>query len=161
MDIVTIECPNCGGRIDRAGDGYFANCPYCGTEVCFDEIKEEIQSGELNKLRKWLKWRNIAFAAFWTLSFFAFFFVGLSTSLDPGNDALVGIGAVMFIMLFMLFFAGPAVLSTCYPDYDLINGHVSYSDRLVMWGKLAAISFGISLLAAFAAYVVLSFMGRA
>ena len=51
MNIVSIECPNCGGRIDRDKSEYFANCPFCGTEVCFDEIKGEAQYGQIDELK--------------------------------------------------------------------------------------------------------------
>ena len=47
MDIVLIKCPNCGGNIERQKGEYFSKCPYCGAEVCFDEIKEEAQLGVL------------------------------------------------------------------------------------------------------------------
>ena len=45
-DIVTITCPHCGGQVDRVDNAFFAKCPYCGIEVAFNEIKEEVQVGE-------------------------------------------------------------------------------------------------------------------
>ena len=48
-DLVTIECPNCGGKMVRKTDEYFAKCQFCGGEVCFDEIKEEVQLGVYKK----------------------------------------------------------------------------------------------------------------
>ena len=181
MNIVSIECPNCGGKIERNKNEYFANCPYCGTEVCFDEIKGETQFGQINdlkdrveefeereridsegrdRIKKWRKWRNITFTGFFVLTFLSFLFVGISTSPNPENDTLVGIGAVIFILLFILFFAGPPALASKYPDYDLIEGKVRFHDRLIMFGKLEAIAVGISILSAFAVYAVLSVFGR-
>ncbi len=179
---MTIECPNCGGRVERGSNEYFGRCPFCGTEVCFDEIKEEAQAGQISdlkdrveafeekerfdaegrsKIKKWRRWRNITYTAVFLLTFFSFFLVGSSTSQDPGNDALVGSGAVLFIMLFTVFFSGPPALATYYPDYDLISGKVRFQDRLLMWGRIICTCFGIAILSAFAAYVVLSAMGKA
>ena len=182
MNIVSIECPNCGGRIDRDKSEYFANCPFCGTEVCFDEIKGEAQSGQIDELkdrveafekrerfdeegrsriRKWIKWRNISYAAISGATFLGFFFVGLGSGSHPENDIFIGIGAVIFISMMTLFFACPPALAAHYPDYDLINGKVNFADRLAMYVKIAATSIGIGVISAFAAYIVLKSMGRA
>ena len=182
VKIVTLECPNCGARIERDRNGYFGNCPFCGTEVCFDEIKGEAQAGQINdlkdrveayqererydeegrfRIRRWIKWRNISYAGFFVFSFLGFSLVGLSNSRYPEDDTLVGFGAVFFIMLITLFFAAPPALAAHYPDYDLINDKVSLVSRLGMWGRLAITSAGIALIAAFTVYLILRSMGRA
>ena len=81
MDIVKIQCPNCGAPIERKQGAYFGKCPFCGVEIGFDEMKEEVQFGDMQNrinvlenqnqivlahrkaLDKWLKGRTIMFIA--------------------------------------------------------------------------------------------------
>ena len=96
MDIITLECPNCGAKVVRQKNEYFATCPYCGVEVCFDEIKGEAAKGQIDELKdsvegykkekeiidegrenlkRWSRWRNILYASITCLVFFGFFFI--------------------------------------------------------------------------------------
>lgn len=93
MDIITLECPNCGAKVVRQKNEYFATCPYCGVEVCFDEIKGEAAKGQIDELKdsvegykkekeiidegrenlkRWSRWRNILYASITGLVFFGF-----------------------------------------------------------------------------------------
>ncbi len=182
MDIVALECPNCGAKVVRQKNEYFATCPYCGVEVCFDEIKGEAAKGQIDELKdsvegykkekeiidegrenlkRWSRWRNILYASITGLVFFGFFFIGLSTGPDPGEDTLVGIGSVIMIFAIMLFFSGPTALGLSYPDYDIVYGNRGVMYKVSMCLKLAGVSFGCSILGAFAAYIVLKLLGRA
>ena len=94
MDIVEIECPNCGAPVERKQGEYFVKCPFCGVEIGFDEMKEEVQFGEMQNrinilekrdavdmshrrsLDRWLRSRNIMMAVMGIFSFLGFMLVG-------------------------------------------------------------------------------------
>ena len=87
MDIVEIECPNCGAPVERKQGDYFGKCPFCGVEIGFDEMKEEVQFGEMQNrinilenrdavdmshrrsLDRWLRSRNIMMAVMGIFSY--------------------------------------------------------------------------------------------
>lgn len=105
MNIIEIQCPKCGAKVERKKDSYFAVCHYCGCEVCFDEAKAESEvaglrgrvndlGSRLNKeqqykqeLKKWKRKRNIMYAVTGTMSFFGFLFTTLSSNVDDGYIA--------------------------------------------------------------------------
>ena len=93
-DIIAIACPHCGGRVQRNNNEYFAKCPYCGSEIAFNEIREEAQLGAYRErldvleqsentdrakrldMQKWIRNRNIVFAVISVCNFLAFLLVG-------------------------------------------------------------------------------------
>ena len=174
MDLVNLKCPNCGGRIERPDNEYFANCPYCGTEVAFDEIKEEasleryrdridelerssdaVKKGRI-EIRKWMKLRNITLAVMSFCNFAAFSLVGYD--LESKSDTRTGIGVIFFLLTWAcLFFALP-ILSYMYPLYNIISGKIDKGARWKVWLKLTAVAIGLLVLSAILAYIFISIL---
>ena len=179
MDVVSIECPNCGGHIERKGTEYFVKCPYCDVELAFDDIKEEAQIGELkdkvnnlkqlrsdedskrSELRKWILWRNILFGLMGALHFCGFTCVGASGSDDAQIGFLLGLGSMMCLAAWVMALALPFVMASRYPAYNLLNGGKEVAGHARACFRLLLTTVGILLLSAFAAYVVLSAVGLA
>lgn len=161
MDIILIECPHCGGQVERKEGEYFAKCPYCGKEVCFNEIKEEAQinvfKDKLNdleqknkveqehkeKLQKWLKARNAFFAVMAICNFAGFFLVGISDAEDHADDVKMMIGSVCMIIAWTLLLFVPAALGLAYPNYNILSGSPEPGGKLKEGVKLLAAGFGI------------------
>lgn len=176
MDVVSIECPNCGAKIERKPGEYFVTCKYCGGEVCFDEIKEEAQIGRLKSkldvlekkdkdeeavrksLQSWVKKRNITLGIMSFLQCFGFFLVGCSGE-DPADDGLVGLGSMCILAAIGMLIAAPIVLGALYPDYNILSGQKDSTARIKMWLKLFGISLCICLVSAILAFVILSILG--
>ena len=91
---------------DKIRDIVTLECPYCGVEVCFDEIKGEAAKGQIDELKdsveryrqqeefvdagrrnlkRWNMWRNILYAGITFLVFLGFLFVGAATDPNPAH----------------------------------------------------------------------------
>ncbi|MCR5601426.1 MAG: IBR domain-containing protein [Ruminococcus sp.] len=113
MDIISIQCPHCGAGVERKKDAYFGTCPYCGSEVCFDDAKAEAEAiglrGKVSDLDKrlnaekqykaamklWIKKRNRMYTITSLLFFLGFLAAVVS---DDEEGDLIAIG-VMLIMI--------------------------------------------------------------
>ena len=176
-DIVTIECPNCGGKVERKADEYFAKCQFCGGEVCFDDIKEEVQLGvykkkinkyenkidsyektladdqsKRNALKKWIFRRNVALTIT-TLSIFVGFGtieMSIQNRVEIGEDMLSTLGALFFFFGLVAHVIAPFTLAAFYPSYDLLNR----TDEKAGKAKTLIKLLGASALLAFLAVII-------
>ena len=174
-NIIAITCPHCGGHVERSNNEYFAKCPYCGIEVAFNEIKEEVQLGaykeRLNVLeqsesidtsrrievQKWLVARNIVFGIICILTFAAFVLVGAATNF--GVDTFVGIGSLCMFLACLGMMIGVPALSYNYPGYNALYRTNEKFGKLKMVFKLGVMGIGLMLVSAFIAYLVLRLIG--
>ena len=177
MQVVSIECPNCGAKIERKDNEYFAKCPYCEVEVAFDEIKEEAQIGELkskvrslektagedeewrSKHRKWRTMRNVGLAAVGVLNFCGFSLVGSSDALGLKFETMLGFGAIFCLLSWILAFVLPFVLGKHYPAYDVLTAEEDKTAGLKAGVKMAFMVLGVLLFSAFAAYIFMRLLG--
>ena len=122
MKIISIQCPHCGAGVERKKDEYFGSCPYCGSEVCFDDIKDESEViglrnkvSDLDKrlndekqfkqqMAKWKKKRDRFYFIICIMSFVGFLCVSLSNSSEDGFIAL-GVGLLLSALGAMLIVA--------------------------------------------------------
>ncbi|MBP3204044.1 MAG: hypothetical protein J6M66_01330 [Lachnospiraceae bacterium] len=169
MDMVAIQCPNCGGRMERKEKEYFAKCPYCGSEVCFDEIKEEVQvdvyrdkAAELEQennlykenqkaLQRWLRIRNIVFVITGLCHFLGFAIFAYDTE----SEAVLWIGMIFLIIAWTVFFVFMPALSLSYPNYNIVTGKKESIYKWKMWLKLSGIGLGIFMVTAIGAVIVM------
>ena len=168
MDIVMIKCPNCGAANERREGEYFLKCPYCGMEICFDDIKEEAQIGVLqNKLseleqdsreveaarqllKKYRSMRNISFALMCLLTI-----IGFDTVTFADEDsAAMGFGVMMCLAAEIIALVMPVVLALVYPGYDIIMGATDRFKTVKKWIKLALITVGLQLISLIAAFII-------
>ena len=179
MEVVSIECPNCGARIERKNNEYFAKCPYCGVEVAFDEIKEEAQIGELKdkvrtfektagedeewrrKHRKWRTIRIVGLAVVGVFNFCGFSLVGSSDAFGYRFETMLGFGAIFCMLSWITAIFLPFFLGRRYPAYDFLTGEVDAAAGLKAGVKLAFLELGVLLFSAFAAYVFMRMLGLA
>ena len=176
MNIISIKCPNCGGVIEREDGAHFAGCPYCGSEICFDEIREEAQvdafreklevlerndnfeESNRRRLRGWVKKRNIVFAVLAVLHLAGFTLAGFGSELDA--EAPLGTGAVLVLLAWcMILFVLP-ILGAAYPEYNILSGKVEKGAKIIMWLKLAGVAVMVCIFTSFLAYlIVMSCLG--
>ncbi len=179
MNIVSIECPNCGGRIPRQGSEYFVRCPYCDTEVAFNEIKEEAQIDALKdrldayeqmadddetirrRVARWIMVRNISLSAMGVLHFFGFSLVGASDYAGSKKELLLGFGSVFCLIAWVLAFCVPAILGYYYHPYNVLTHEPQKAGRLKTGIMLAIIGLAILVFSAFAAFVLMRVLGMA
>ena len=170
MGIVTIECPNCGAPVERKEGEYFGTCPFCGVEVGFDEMKEEVQFVEMQNrinilenqdrvdfinrdvLKKWLKKRNIIFTIMFIMQFIAFSLIGTS-DYDSGGMAL---GVIIMLIVLGIGFFSPITLAGQFPGYIDVYGKPDQSSKakLKMWLKLFIIAVCLIFAASVSAVLV-------
>ena len=172
MDMISMTCPNCGGVVERKKDEYFTRCPFCGAEIGFDELKEEVQvdvyrekldelesSGKedlnnRNKIKRWLKTRNVMYIVMGILHLLGWSFMGISD-----NETLIGIGVIILICAWAVLFVLIPALGYSYPDYDILTGKEEKIKKLPIIMKLLSIGVAICLITVFASFLVLSLMG--
>ncbi len=112
MDVIKIQCPNCGASVERKNNEYFGVCDYCGSEVCFDDIKSEAEVADLRgqvntldrrigaeneykqKLAAWEKKRNRMYIITGAMSFVGFLLAALSVTED---DAFIVLGVTLLL----------------------------------------------------------------
>ena len=168
MDIVMIKCPNCGGQVNRKDTEFFGRCPYCGSEVAFDAVKEEVQldiyrdkidalerNNNLDELTrkslvKWYRMRNIVLIVMCICICVGFCLVDKMVS----STDLTGFGVFLVIIGLGLVFAGPPLIGFAYPSYNLLHQKEERAGKLMMWLKLTGIFVGSALLSMFAAFVI-------
>ncbi|SHM69835.1 hypothetical protein [Ruminococcus flavefaciens] len=112
MDIIKIDCPHCGAAVERKKDEYFGVCPYCGSEVCFDDAKAEAEVIGLRdkvsdldqrinddkqykqKLAVWEKKRNRMYIITGIMTFIGFLCAAFS---DSEEGALIACGVMLIL----------------------------------------------------------------
>lgn len=136
MDIISIQCPHCGAGVERKQNEYFGVCPYCGSEVCFDDIKTEAEViglrnkvSDLDKrlndekiykqqLAHWKKTRDKVYIITCIMSFFGFLCAILS---DDSEGNLIAIGVtLLLISVFTLLIYSPLKCAG-HPAFDVKN----------------------------------------
>lgn len=158
MNIVTIDCPHCGAAVERKKDEYFGVCPYCGCEVCFDDIKAESEVTGLRKkvndldwkittdkqykkqLAKWKKGRDRLYLISCLFSIAGFTFAMLSKEED---DASINIGMGLLIIALLLIIIGAPIHCLGYPAFfegneDFAGNKIS---RFGLLGKVVGTGF--------------------
>ena len=170
MDIVTIECPNCGGNVERRKGEYFGRCPFCGIEIGFDEMKEEVHFDNMqqkinalenqdridfinrNALSKWIKQRNAFFTIITIVHFIGFALVETRTQ-DSGEFRL---GVILMLLTYGAVIFLTPILSGKFPGYIDVYGRPDKSGKakVKMWLKLFIIAFLLCFLSAFASVCV-------
>ena len=161
MDIVSLTCPNCNGIVKRKNNEYFAKCPYCGSEVCFNDIKEEAVIGQMSQelrrmqtdknlsdaklaaVRRWVRMRNIVVILQALFGFFAMFLVTVSTKNGDPNEVFIASGSMCLIFGTLFLFLMPLLLGAFRPAYDPITG----KDEKGMKVKALFATFGLQLAA--------------
>lgn len=177
MDVVSLECPNCGGRIERKGSEYFARCPFCDTEVAFDEIREEAQIDELKdrigtyeqrasedeakraRLHKWIMIRNLLLAIIGVLNFCGFTLVGATDGFDNRSESILGIGSLLCFLSWLAAFAVPFFMGSAYPPYNVLTGETEPAGKVRAGLRVALIELAVLIGSSFAAYIVMNIMG--
>ncbi|MBR1470829.1 MAG: hypothetical protein IJ600_04210 [Lachnospiraceae bacterium] len=160
MDIVSIECPKCAGEVRRKKQEYFAKCPYCGTEVCFNEIREEAQvtrfreqaeilSGQkasyearVKELKHWEKMRNIFMVIITVCNLIGWCCFGYATEMGDAleNEVPQWIGMLFLCVAFVCLLIFIPILGGIYPDYDLLTGEKKAGARIKMSLKLIGVT---------------------
>ncbi len=158
MNIVTIDCPHCGAAVERKENEYFGVCPYCGSEVCFDEAKAEAEVVDLRKkvndldrkittdkqykkqLEQWKKGRNRTYLVSCLLSTAGFLFAMLSKEED---DASITIGISLLILAVLIILIGAPLHCLQYPAFFEGNEDFSGSktSRFGLLGKVTGVGF--------------------
>jgi len=156
MDIISIHCPHCGAAVERKQNEYFGTCPYCSSEVCFDDIKAEAEVEGLRQkvsdldwkmntdkqlkkqLAKWKKGRDRTYIVSCLVSIAGFLFAFLS---KEGNDDSVMIGVMLLIIAVLLLFIGASLHCMNYPGF--FDGNEDFkstkTSRLGLFGKVVGI----------------------
>ena len=177
MDMIVINCPYCGGRVERRANEYFANCSYCGRKVAFDDIKEEAEldlyrdriielqhnnsAFEFNrrqeeesrqKLRKWIKRRNITFTVMTLLHGLGFSIVG---RVDEDSDMMV-LGMTLLLAAWATLIAAVVLLPLAYPSYNYLTGENRPVNRFFLFLKLSAICIALCMLSILIGCIILA-----
>lgn len=170
MSIISIECPNCGANVNRKENEYFATCPFCGSEVAFNELKEEAAAGDyidrINeleeekdndekirlKLKNWYNMRNGLFAIVGLFHWIGFSIVG--SHLNDRDDTVVGIGVIFCMISWICFLFSPALLAAIYPAYNVLTGKHETGGKFKMYFVLAGIELALIVLGTVLAYIV-------
>ena len=180
MDMVVINCPYCGGAVQRINNDYHANCPYCGREVCFDEIKEEAQlasyreklvelqysnSALMNhrqqeeksrqQLRSWIKKRNTFFVVITLLNAIGF---SIISAVDEDSD-LMGLGVTMVLAAWTILITSVIIFTFSYPSYNFLTGNNEPVNRCALFFKLFGIGIALCALGTFAGIILLLALG--
>ena len=169
-DMIEIQCPNCGGTVRRQPGEYFAVCPYCNSEVGFDELKEEAavtgMRSRLEALDRRFK-NEQAFKhmnakrkkAMWIflLIMTGMYMLGMIfAGIGEEDSALVGIGAVLIISgLFgilpcTIVYAGSYTVFNDVKGAEESNGAAKFRE----WLRLVGISLLLLALATIAAVII-------
>lgn len=174
MDIVEIECPNCGAPIERKQGEYFGKCPFCGVEIGFDEMKEEVQFGEMQNrinilekrdavdmshrrsLDRWLRSRNIMMTVMGIFSFLGFMLVGTKEDTSSSDKFITGIGVLCMLIAIAMLFVVPIISASLFPGYRSPNMPQvpKENSKIRMWVKLAFTGILVCLAGAIIAYIV-------
>ena len=182
MDTIIINCPYCGGNMERRRNEYFAYCPYCGREVCFDEIKEEAMLGSYRdaisqlqtynnalaynqqqqelarqKLRTWVRRRNILFTVMSLLHCIGFMLV--CTAPDADSDR-TGFGMLMMFAAWLTLIMTTALFALSYPQYDPLTGRSDPISRLGLLFKLFIVGIAMCALGMLVGVIILAVMGK-
>ena len=158
MDSIKIDCPHCGAAVERQKGEYFGKCPYCGAEVCFDDIKAESEVTGLRdkvndldwqitsekqykkQLAKWNKNRGREYIIPCIMSFLGVLSVSLSTD---ENDDSVMIGIMLIICALLLLFISSVLKCLNHPAF--VPGNEEYAggkpSMLRMMGELLGAGF--------------------
>ncbi len=158
MKIISIQCPHCGAAVERKENEYFGVCPYCGSEVCFDDIKAESEVTGLRKkvndldwkintdkqykkqLAKWKKGRNRTYIVSCLFSTAGFLFSMLSKEND---DAFINVGVGLLILAVLLILIGAPLHCMSYPGF--FEGNEEFestkTSRLGLLGKVTGVGF--------------------
>ncbi len=156
MKIISIQCPHCGAAVERKENEYFGVCPYCGSEVCFDDIKAESEVTGLRKkvndldwkittdkqykkqLAKWKKGRDRTYIV--SCIFFTAGFI-FAMSSKEADDAFVNIGMGLMILAVLLMFIGSSLHCMSYPGF--FGGNEDFKNtkttRLGLLGKVIGV----------------------
>jgi endogenous inhibitor of DNA gyrase (YacG/DUF329 family) len=181
MEMITINCPYCGGQVTRNRYDYFANCPYCGREIAFDEIKEEAEldlyrdrivelqhnnsAFEQNrrqeeesrqKLRRCIKRRNIAFTVMTLMHGLGFAIVGGVQ--DEDSDLMV-IGVTLLMAAWGTLIASVILLPLAYPSYNYLTGENRPVNRFSLFLKLTVTAIALCTLSLLVGFIVLAILG--
>ena len=173
MDIVVIECPNCGGHVERKKGDYFGKCPYCGKEICFNEIKEEAEVGIVKErlekleqkekaedthkkeLKSWLTTRNWFLAIMGVCHFLGILLVALS---DDKEDWRLAVGSISALIAWILLFFIPLIFGLTYPTYNILSGKNEPAGKLRSGLTLLFIGFAVCAATALLAYFAFRFL---
>lgn len=168
MDIVMIKCPNCGASVERREGEYFLKCPYCGMEVCFDDIKEEAQIGVLQnklsafeqndiqveaarqRLKSYCRMRNVSFGVMCLMTIVGFDLVSLAGDDDPQT----GLGALITLGAWGIAFFAPLLLALVYPGYNIMTGTTDKYKTVKMWLKLSLVTVGLIIVSLIVAFII-------
>ncbi|WP_294410964.1 hypothetical protein [uncultured Ruminococcus sp.] len=159
MNIIKIDCPHCGAAVERKQNEYFGTCPYCGSEVCFDDIKAEAEVEGLRQkvsdldwklttdkqykkqLSTWKKGRDRLYIISCLFSTVGFIFVMISKEEDDAS-VTIGMGLLILAVLFVLI--GAPLHCLKYPAF--FEGNEDFSgNKISRFGLLGKV-VGIGLL---------------
>lgn len=171
MKIISIQCPHCGAGVERKENEYFGICPYCGSEVCFDDIKAESEVAGLRKkvndldwkintdkqykkqLAKWKKGRDRLYIISCLVSTAGFLFAMLSKEDD---DAFINIGMGLLILAVLLLFIGAPLHCMNYPGFfeGTDDFKSTKTSRLGLLGKVTGIGLLLLCGSAFCSVII-------
>ena len=170
MDIIEIQCPNCGGTIQRKKDEYFAVCPYCGGEVGFNELKEEAAvTGMHSKLESLDRHyqnekeymsvkarRKKGLLISYAIATLIYLTGAVLTSFGEEDSPMLGAGVICILCAFAVYLTSAAVFASSFTVFNFEKGvsETSKPIRFLMWLKLTGIGFLLVFLATVAAFLI-------
>jgi len=134
MAITSLRCPNCGADVDFSGD-VIGHCPYCDSQLHFDDILvdkaeleklkaenhgfERLEAGKnyyRKKMKHWKTITTVIMVLMAVLTIAGFLVVSFGS---------VNIGAPLVLLGFAVFLFASPVLGALWPYYDETTGRTS------------------------------------
>ncbi len=162
MEVIKMDCPNCGAHLKRQQGEYFAKCPYCDSEIAFDSLQAEatvdtyrqqvntFETMEAGRSRirleqkQWNRLKYLLIAACGILNFAGFTMVGYCDLKE--TESLMGPGVCALLLASAIFLAAPICLTLTVPDRDILTGEKKPGIRIKTIIQMYLILFGVMIL---------------
>ncbi|MCR5249444.1 MAG: hypothetical protein K6E50_02425 [Lachnospiraceae bacterium] len=168
--MISLECPNCGGRVQRPNEkDRYAKCPYCGGEVYFEEIhsteefhrlqnttyqlqqENNVEESNRKNLREWTLMRNIFIGYIAVTNFIAWVLAGFGAYSEKEN--VTGIGAIVMILSFAAVVSSPFILAHKRSHYDVLNNQIDQGAKIKAFVFQIIVNVVVVLITILMAYV--------
>ena len=166
MQITAVKCPNCSGDIKYTPGQELTRCPYCDSVL---DIKAESDADALERTKNEFKnsehirydygkrlqhWKNITYL-YYGLVFLLTIFAFLFTVIFERSDRFK-LGEMIVFVVFISFFAVPAVLSKKIPTPPKeVEKTLSVKAGLPVAVKMAITALLFALAGSFISYLII------